>query len=248
MRKSESVYFYTFHKCASTLFSSYILKCIEGLHHVDYASQIYSGKRIEQLVFRARGYVYGPIRLSADPMTPVYKTLVAPASELEFIRDKIAIFFVRDPRDILVSSYYSFGYTHGFSPVKEIRKRQEVIRNKIQASSLDEYVLASANAVSKNFETLGELNSVCERSAILKYEDMISNFECFIAQLFKYIVIDRSVVREIYERSRPKQKEDTSSNRRSGKVSGFRSKLKEETIEALNREIEDTLVRFHYEA
>lgn len=106
----ETVYFYTFHKCASTLFNSYILKNIKGLQHVDYASQIYGGKKInKKLNFRDKGFVYGPIRLSADPMSSVYRMLVAPTSGHEFIRDKIAIFVVRDPRDILVSAYYSFG-------------------------------------------------------------------------------------------------------------------------------------------
>jgi hypothetical protein len=245
---SESVYFYTFHRCASSLFSSYILKHIDGLQHVDYARQIYAGKRVEQPVFKEKGYVYGPIRLSADPMSPVYKLLVAPVSEPEFIRDKIAIFFVRDPRDILVSTYYSFGYAHGFSRLKEMREQQKATRNEIQSVSLDEYVLSSAGTVSRNFETLSKLKSACERSLLLKYEDMIGNFDYFITQLSQYVVIDRNVVRDIYDRSRPQQKEDISAHRRSGHVGGFRSKLEGKTIESLNRALEDTLLRFHYEA
>jgi hypothetical protein len=181
-------------------------------------------------------------------MSPVYKTLVMPTSKAEFIRDKIVIFFVRDPRDILVSSYYSFGYTHGFSPVKEIRERQEIVRSEIQEKTLAEYVLHSAHAVSKHFETLSELKSVCERSVILKYEDMISNWEYFIAQLSKYVGIEESVGQEIFERSRPKQKENTSSHRRSGQPGGFRSKLDKEVIESLNRKLNGVLVRFQYEA
>ncbi len=247
-RKShESVYFYTFHKCASTLFGSYILKNIKGLRHVNYASRIYSGRAYKKLKLEAKGYAYGPIRLSADPLSPVYKQLVRPATQPDFMRDKIVIFFVRDPRDILVSSYYSFGYTHAFSPVEQIRLLQEANRSKIQAESLDEFVLRSASKVRENFETLSELDSVCERSIVLKYEDMIDNFEYFIAQLSKYIIISQCVVRTIFERSRPKEKEDISSHRRSGQPGGFRSKLKRETIDSVNAELEDVLVRFQYE-
>jgi len=248
-RKShESVYFYTFHKCASTLFSSYILKNIKGLRNVDYASRIYSGRTYKKLKLEAKGYAYGPIRLSADPMSPVYKKLVVPATQPEFIREKIVIFFVRDPRDILISAYYSFGYSHTFSPVAEIRQLQQAARNEIQAASLDEYVLRSANNVRRNFETLSELDSVCERSIVLKYEDMIGNFEHFIAELSKYIVLSQGVVQTVFERSRPKEKEDISSHRRSGQPGGFRGKLKQETIDSLNAELEDVLVRFQYEA
>ncbi len=46
MNSYESVYFYTFHKCASSLFSNYVLRNIKGLVHVDYAVQISSGKKL----------------------------------------------------------------------------------------------------------------------------------------------------------------------------------------------------------
>jgi hypothetical protein len=41
----ESVYFYTFHKCAITLFSDYELKNVSGLYNMDYAVQLYTGRR-----------------------------------------------------------------------------------------------------------------------------------------------------------------------------------------------------------
>jgi hypothetical protein len=125
---------------------------------------------------------------------PVYKKLVVPATQPEFMGDKIVIFFVRDLRDILVSAYYSFGYSHAFIPVEKIRQLQEATRSEIQAESLDEDALRSANKVRQNFETLSQLDSVCERSIVLKYEDMIGNFEHFIAQLSEYIVLGQSVV------------------------------------------------------
>lgn len=245
----ETVYFYTLHKCASTLFSSYILKNIEGLQHVDYAGQIHNGSIAtnEKLIFRKRGYVYGPIRLSTDRIDPDYEMLIIPTSEHKFILDKIAIFFVRDPRDILVSAYYSLAYSHIFSPVKEIRERQEVTRNTIQTISIDEYVLECAQGQAKNFAALNQLADACERSIILKYEDMVNNFEYFIDQLSKSIVMDKDVVQEIYRRSRPKQKEEISSHRRSGRVGDFRNKLNEKTIESLNTTLEETLAKFKYE-
>ena len=244
----ESVYFYTFHKCASTLFSVYVLKNIKGLQYINYASSIYYDKKIEKLAFKERGYVYGPIRLSADKMSPVYDMLIRPTSQHEFIKDKIAIFFVRDPRDILVSAYYSFGYTHGLSPVKKIRELEEATRAEIQRKTLDEYVLDSASDQSKNFKVIYDLSSMCERSVIIKYEDMINNFDFFIAQLRKYIVIDETCVQEIYKRSRPKQSEDKSSHRRSGQVGAFRNKLKKETIRSINGILRYSLVQFGYEA
>ena len=249
VKQPESVYFYTLHKCASSLFSIYVLKNIGGLEHVDYALDIYNGHIAinKKLNFKKKGYIYGPIRISADPRTPEYKMLTIPASQPEFIRDKIAIFLVRDPRDILVSSYYSFAYSHGFSSVKEIRNIQESGQKIIQNTLLDEYVVSFAYQQIKNFEIIKKLSNSCNRSLILKYEDMINNFDCFIAQLCEYVSIEKNVVQEIYQRSRPKLNEDILSHKRSGKVGGFRDKLKKDTIKSINSKLEETLSMFGYE-
>lgn len=246
----ESIYFYTFHKCASTLFSSYVLKNINGLYNVNYASQIYSGSWSpdKKPIFRKRGFIYGPIRISANTIVSAEKILLSQTTTPKFLRDKIAIFFIRDPRDILVSSFYSFGFTHGFSPVEGIKVRQETTRKMVQAKSLDEYVLKSATTQADKFKTLHELVTACERSSILKYEEMIDHFDSFLEKLRGYISIEDKVAREIYRRSRPKTDEDLSAHRRSGQVSGFRNKLKKETINDLNNKLADTLTLFGYEA
>jgi len=109
----ESIYFFTLHKCASTLFSSFVLKNLEGLTHVDYAKDLTSGRRSPRkaLPFHDYGIIYGPIRLSNDPENLISRHLIKPIYSPDFLTDKRAVFFVRDPRDILVSAYYSFGYT-----------------------------------------------------------------------------------------------------------------------------------------
>jgi hypothetical protein len=241
----ESVYFYTFHKCASTLFSRYILKNIEDLRHVDYAEQIYSGRNIP-ITFKEKGCVYGPIRLSAQQRA-VYETLVHPTSRREFVRDKIAIFMVRDPRDILVSAYHSFGYSHSFSPVQEIRERQAQLRMELQSKTIDEYALERAARVRANFETLDTLRQACERCVVLRYEDMINEWQLFVSDLTKYINIKPAVLAQIYEKSRPREKEDKSSHRRSGQVGDFSGKLKTETIITLNGVFAAVLKRFQYD-
>jgi hypothetical protein len=242
----ESVYFYTFHKCASSLFGGYVLKNVQGLRHVDYASRIYSGEKIDKIVFEENGFVYGPIRLSASPRSPVYKKLVEPACDVDFIRSKIAIFLVRDPRDILVSLYYSFGYTHGLSSVDGIREIQEQSRGEIQRQTIDEYALESAHSIVGNFETLDKLSKACTRSVVLRYEDMIDRWDCFVEGLTKYLEIKPTVLTQIHQKSRPREKEDQESHRRSGKPGEFGSKLKEPTIASLNTTFQDVLGRFGY--
>ncbi len=244
---NESVYFYTFHKCASSLFSSYILKNIEGLCHIDYAEQIYKGENVDNVIFEKEGFIYGPIRLSVSPNYSVYEKLVKPASTNDFIKNKIAIFLVRDPRDILVSDYYSSGYTHGFSPVEEIQKAQKQRRNQVQSQSVDEFVLDNSSKVLSDFKTVDKLSKACNQGIILKYEDMIDNWDYFTKGLTKYIEIKEKVLTEIYKRSRPREKEFKMSHRRSGKPGNFRSNLNTSTVTFLNTKFEAVLEQFQYD-
>lgn len=227
-----------------------MLKNATGLFHMDYEAQIYSGRRSSEkkLNFRTNGFIYGPIRISAGVQGPVGELLVKPTTEHEFIRDKIAIFFIRDPRDILVSSYYSFGFTHGLSKVNAIRERQEAARGSIREMTLDEYVLDSVDKQINHFRILYDLSSTCERSVVLRYEDMINDFDGFSEQLRRYVSFDAATIQEIYQRSRPRKTEDATSHRRSGQVGGFREKLEESTIKAVNKKLADTLALFGYKA
>lgn len=153
---------------------------------------------------------------------------------------------VRDPRDILVSAYYSFGYSHSLSPVETIQDRQKTIREEIKNQTVDEYAIHAVYKQQENFELLHELHTICQRSVVLKYENMINNFDFFASQLTKYIHLNDNVVKQIYKKSRPKEIEEITAHRRSGQVGDFRNKLKPETIDFLNKELKSTLSIFGY--
>lgn len=92
---AESVFFYTFHKCASSLFGGYILPNVDGLKHVNYARKIYTGEVAaqEQVTFEKFGHIYGPIRISVGKDNPAKKILVVQTTDPHFIKDKKAVFF-----------------------------------------------------------------------------------------------------------------------------------------------------------
>jgi hypothetical protein len=245
--RPESVYFYTLHKCASSLFSDYVLKNIRRLRLVDYADRFYKGEPVECVTFKEKGCIYGPIRLSTDPPSVVYDRLVEPVSRTDFIRDKIAIFLIRDPRDILVSSYYSFGYTHEFSTVKEIEEQQRQARELIRRKTIDAFALEVANSTLNHFHVIDRLSQACNRGIVLKYEDMIDNWEKFSLGLTKYLDIGRKTLRRTYKQTRPLENESETGFRRSGKPGAYKDKLSTSTADALNIIFAPVLTRFHYE-
>ena len=246
----KSIYFFTLHKCASTLFSSYVLRSLDELTHVDYAKALASGRRSPEraLTFHEKGIVYGPIRLSNEPDNLVSRRLIEPVCRPDFLADKQAVFFVRDPRDILVSAYYSFGYTHGLSPVDELRERQIKERLRIQAISIDDYALSRVDQQAEWFLAMLDAADRCEQSVLLRYEEMIEDFETFLNKARRLLPISDDVASEMHRRSRPKKKEDQNSHRRSGKPGGFRSKLQPETIALLNDRLSTVLERFDYQS
>lgn len=242
----ESIYFFTFHKCASTLFGGYVLKKIKGLRHVDYELRFTLGRQNHPVTFEKRGCIYGPIRLSTGPESPAHEALIVPTTRADFLKDKTALFFMRDPRDILVSAYYSFGYSHPVSQIEEIKKQQEQQRRRILGQTVDDFATGYAPAILKNFEKIEILQKSCSRSSVLRYEDMILDWDKFTKELSKCIKIRRRVLSRIYRKSRPRNKEEIGAHRRSGKTEGFRNSLKPQTVKNLNDTFRVVLDRYQY--
>lgn len=246
--KRKSLYFYTFHKCASALFGNYVLGNLTGLVHRDYAGEIYSGNRPRwrPVRFKRNGMVYGPIRLTADFSDPVGRRFVSKAAQTTFVRDKCAIFLVRDPRDILVSLYYSFGFTHRYSPVASIRKKQIRLRERIQQLGMDAYALEEAEKLAERFRLLKRLADHASQSVVLRYEDMILDFERFATDFRRVLPESDGLLAEVYKRTRPREEEDIRSHHRSGEPGGFRTKFSPETITQLNATFADIGKDFEY--
>jgi len=213
---------------------------------MDFAAQIYMGKNRKKIIFDHYGHIYGPIRISAERESPEFKKFVEPICKTDFIKDKIAIFMIRDPRDILVSSYYSFGFSHGFSSVQKIKDIQKERRRIIQSKTIDEYALENSDRILTNFNTLNKLIKDCNQSVLLKYEDLIENWEIFVKDLTKHIDIKESVLSNIYAKSRPRERNDLNSHRRSGAIEGFRKELNNETIGFLNEILKPIINQFGY--
>lgn len=245
--KYESVFFYTFHKCASSLFSGYVLRNTEGLRNIDYASRLYQGREPKSIKFEKYGYIYGPIRLSADPSSIVYQQLVQPLLDKDLMKDKKIIFMIRDPRDILVSKYYSDGFSHGLSPSWEIRQRQLNRREKVKNMTVDEYVLELAQNIKWGFDKMHELYQSCPKNKILKYEDMIYRWNLFAEDFTEVVSVKKKILTQIYNKSRPSKSDNKWSHLRSGIARDFERKLKKDTVRYLNEYLKPVLETFDYD-
>lgn len=245
----KSVYFFTLHKCASSLFAKRILPMAVGLTHVNYAAQIFrygEAAVSEAIVFRDEGFLYGPIRLSAPKDGPAYRAVVKPAIDQCLSDGCVGLVMVRDPRDILISEYYSFGFTHGISKHPEVSSWQLNVRENIASMTLDEYVLDRAPSVLANLLELYKISENCSQHEILRYEDLIEDFDLFVSRLSRHIELEAHVIADLHEQSRPREVEMPDLHKRSGRVRAYLDKLQATTIDKLDPLLDDVLTCYGY--
>ena len=149
LKLPTSVLFFTTHKCASTFIPTLFKTITKNSNYKlkDYAQAIWSlgdeldikqdqkdsisnflEEAADELFFR-RGYIYAPLRFPVD---------FPERNQLKHI------FFLRDPRDVLVSSYYSFGFTHAEPKNSKAKKRFQAKRKLAQQKGIDNYVINEA--------------------------------------------------------------------------------------------------------
>ena len=190
-------------------------------------------------IFRCRGYLYS-----------VFGGMIDGIENL----DKYKIVLVtRDPRDILVSGYFSKAFSH---PVpSQLGNKREAFLTERQAAqnlTIDEYVVAESDRVLRIFERYQTLLLDAHPHVhVTKYEDMISDFETWITRLLGYcdLALSEEFVQQLVaenEAKKPKQ-EDQSKHLRRGVAGDYKEKLQQDTIEALNEKFGPTLSRFGYE-
>lgn len=246
MNPIPSVYFFTLHKCASTLFAGYVLKNLTGLEHVNYARTLFSSPDSLDISFQPVGHVYGPLRVSNVESGLLWRRLVQPCLDPAFLADKKAVCFIRDPRDILISYYYSEGWSHALSVVPEIRKSQQLRREMAQSMTVDEYACQEAPAMRVYLERLLGVMASGQSVALLHYEDMILRQEAFARQIKAALPIADAVVQQMFERSKPRETENPAVHRRSGQVAQYRQAFSRQTQEFLAECFGDCLTRLGY--
>ena len=160
------------------------------------------------------------------------------------------IFHLRDPRDILVSEYFSFGWIH---PTDETPLENR--RDQIQKMSVDEYVVLQSEQsswpVDQKYAPLVDYQFDDECETVLKYEQMVTDFPkwCFKAVKASGIRFPFVATARLAWRYRKEFKTSGEALKHKRRITpgDFRDKLKPGTIEVLNKRFEPILKRFDYE-
>jgi len=250
--KPDSVILFTTHKCASMFMETLFTIISKGSEYkvVDYASIIYGlGDKVDigspyedylsanyYNLYKTKGEIYAPQRRALDfPGRTRFKH----------------IFFLRDPRDVLVSAYYSFGYTHSTPTNTEHIAKFEKSRNKIKEQGIDDYALEQVETwIKPLYEDYQKLRESADNYLYLQYDLFKDNTTSFIQKIGNYldIQIDDTTISKLIEIAQPTQTvENQSSHKRSGKSRQFVEKLTPETVGLLNEKLASVLAYWEFE-
>lgn len=191
-----------------------------------------------QHIFKPKGYTYSVFGGMIDG--------------LQALENYLVVLMVRDPRDVLVSEYYSVAYSH-VEPTYGTPKYDTFREQRIfaQSVSVDDYVISQCEAcleVYSRYKTL--LLDKHPKLYITKYEEMVSDFEEWLSSLINYCQFD--VSNELYQeivsandRLRPRA-ENVKKHIRKGKAGDYKEKLKTETIGFIESKLSSILASFGY--
>lgn len=247
--KENGIFVHALHKSAS-MFLYKLFKDLSRERKIAYFS--INDRHSELIQFNSKiktGFCWCPER-SFDIVGQTYPNL-----------SKIyRIFQLRDPRDILVSQYFSIGWIH---PTEEWSDRKKKIRDYVRSLTIDEYVLRAAEK-----ETIGmagrPLKSMYEpilditksdrpEIIIVKYEEMISNYKNWLSKVIKpfnfFRTIEPLILQKYYLKYRQEfvaPLQENLTHKRKITPGDYREKLKPKTIEQLNEIFKNILVKFNY--
>lgn len=162
----------------------------------------------------------------------------------------VRIYHVRDPRDMLVSEYFSFGWSHPTegSGLEERKK-------KIQEMSVDDYVIEQPNFSSwpleAKFQPLLNRELHPTREILVKYETMVTDFPTWaraVIRPFGYGIPKFALAKLAWKYRKEFQPTGEGSHRRAITPGDHRRKLKPATIAILNDRFAEVLEKFGYRA
>ena len=234
----NSVIFFTTHKCASNYVKE-LINYIESNYRYktfDYgklvgglADELNINGQVEDFLninheelFVLNGEIYGPQRMPLN------------FNGLEKFK---SIFFLRDPRDVLISSYYSFGYSHPEPSSENLKTIHQLKRKHIQNTSIDEYVIDFAKSwILPIYADYSNLYSNAENSLFLNYDLFINDTKKFLVSIFSFLdlKINDSDIDKLVKKASPISKNiNIENHKRSGRSRQWEHELSEDTQKAL---------------
>jgi len=161
------------------------------------------------------------------------------------------ILLIRDPRDAMVSHYFSYLYSHGIPASGPISETMSNNRAKLLDTDINEYVLRPhfVNSFKNAFKRYEEFLDP-QATRVYRYEDIIYHKQEWLSDMLSHLGLQLSddVTLQIAKKHdiRP-SREDPSKHIRQVAPGNYRRHLTNETIERLDDALDHILEKYGYD-
>jgi hypothetical protein len=243
-----AVFAFSIHKAGSTMMHKMIREVcsaasipgisIPDIMFLEGVNDWESDERLIAMIAPGRVY-YGFRQLPAFMKAPEFD-----------LQNKKSVLLVRDPRDALVSQYFSLGgryFSHNLPD-----KNKDAFVEKVMATadlSIDAYVIKASNV--HHQKLLAYKNNLNFGNVMLRrYEEIYFDKETFLRDIFSHFAldVDQEILKQVAADNdiRP-DSEDPTKHIRKGAPGDHREKLQPETIARLNDIFRDTCSWYGYD-
>lgn len=245
----SSVFFMSVHKSGSTLMNNMMRTACGMLDYefVDIQSHFFNTGVSDadipaetSKIFKPRGYVYSGFRYFPHQY------------EIPCLNDCPLIVLVRDPRDAVVSQYFSLSQSHpmpGKDADDKLLRHMEAKRKETLGSDINEFALREVGGFVKKIETYSEVMKTHPKARLFQYEEIIYMKKKWVMSMLNFLGWKMQPGQPMTLANRfnivPKQ-EDASKHIRQVHPQNYLSKLSPETINEINRKYSATLLRYNY--
>ena len=156
---------------------------------------------------------------------------------------------VRDPRDILVSEYFSLGWLHSSKNWSDEGKER---REKIQSMSIDDFVLdESLHGKQPLFERMEPVLRFAQQDNVelVKYETLVTQFPVWLETVMRFAGLGeaKNLTSKLIHQYKNEFQPDQSGGHKRNIVPGdYKEKLNAQTIETLNQRFSPVLKQLDY--
>lgn len=245
--QKNSIAFFTIHKAASVFAGSVLRRMakLSGYKCIHYEACSFAGGELpyrydllgdwSEKIYPPKGYFFGPFREYHNA--------------LPWLHNGSIILHLRDPRDVLVSLYYSLRYSHSIPNAnKNVALNMRSTREAISLIDINEFVLEEAPRIKKVYsnylEGFANLNSLW----ISKYEEMIGDFTGWLVKACRFLEVENPA--KMVEILKGMQSVEVSENKNNHKrqvtPGDHLRKLNSDTICKLDMALKDVLIKTGY--
>jgi hypothetical protein len=244
-----SVFFMSVHKSGSTLMNNMVRAACELLDYefVDIQSHFFNtGVADADIppetsgIFKPKGYVYSGFRYFPHQY------------EIPCLNDCKLIVLIRDPRDAVVSQYFSLAKSHpmpGKDADDKLLKHMTEMREATLKADINEFALREVGGFVNKLEAYSEVLKTHPGARLYQYEEVIYMKKKWLLSMLQFLgwEMKPGQPRALANRFNiVPQKEDASKHIRQVHPQNYMAKLSPDTIAEINRRHEATLTRFNY--